>query len=86
MTMFAGNSTMSSLSPVIAYDDASKIFFNDDKTIGFGFVCQPLPGGNEETEKQLQTFLALDFPEGTTISFMLFRSPDIEDTFPCFVK
>lgn len=78
MTMFAGNSTMSSLSPVIAYDDASKIFFNDDKTIGFGFVCQPLPGGNEETEKQLQTFLALDFPEGTTISFMLFRSPDID--------
>ena len=76
--MYNGNDTMSALCPVIAFDKENKLFLNDDETVGYGFVCMPLSGGNEETKQQLEAFLALDFPVNTTISFMLFRSPDID--------
>ena len=76
--MYEGNLPMSDLSPVIGFDPKDKIFFNDDRTLGFGFVCTPLPYANAELMDQFKTFLGLEFPEGTTISFMLYRSPDID--------
>ena len=70
---------MSSLCPVIAYDEDSKIFYNDDNTIAFGFLCQPLPGITDSLEAQVRSLLTTDLPSGTTLSFMLFRSPDIDE-------
>lgn len=77
--MFEGNDKLSVLSPVIGYDSETKLFFNDDSTIGFGFICDPIPGGGEELNTQVQSFLNLEFPEHTTISFLLYRSPDIDE-------
>jgi conjugal transfer ATP-binding protein TraC len=76
--MFEGYDKLSVLSPVIGYDTETKLFFMDDRTIGFGFVCDPIPGGGDELNKQVQSFFNLDFPEHTTISFMLYRSPDLD--------
>ncbi|MGN0896394.1 MAG: type IV secretion system protein TraC [Succinivibrio sp.] len=76
--MFEGYDKLSVLSPVIGYDTETKLFFMDDRTIGFGFVCDPIPGGGDELNTQVQSFINLDFPEHTTISFMLYRSPDID--------
>ena len=42
--MFEGYDKLSVLSPVIGYDTETKLFFMDDRTIGFGFVCDPIPG------------------------------------------
>ncbi len=76
--MFENNLTLSALSPVVAYDDDTKLFFCDDKTVGYSFICIPACGGGEELQQQLQSFLSLEFVEDTTISFMLYRSPDID--------
>lgn len=76
--MFEGYDKLSVLSPVIGYDTETKLFFMDDRTIGFGFVCDPIPGGGDELNTQVQSFINLDFPEHTTISFMLYRSPDLD--------
>ena len=70
---------MSSLCPVIAYDEDSKIFYNDDNTIAFGFLCQPLPGITDSLEAQVRSLLTTDLSSGTTLSVMLFRSPDIDE-------
>ncbi|MDQ9780507.1 TraC family protein, partial [Acinetobacter baumannii] len=67
--MFEGYDKLSVLSPVIGYDTETKLFFMDDRTIGFGFVCDPIPGGGDELNTQVQSFINLDFPEHTTISF-----------------
>lgn len=76
--MFEGYDKLSVLSPVMGYDTETKLFFMDDRTIGFGFVCDPIPGGGDELNTQVQSFINLDFPEHTTISFMLYRSPDLD--------
>ncbi len=77
--MYEGNLSMAALSPVIGYDGEKDLFFNDDKTIGFGFMCQPLAYTNDSLHDKLKTFLEMDFPEDTTISLMLYRSPDIDE-------
>ena len=41
------------LLPVLAFDPESDLFFCDDQTLGFGFLCQPLAGGDEKTENRL---------------------------------
>lgn len=73
------NSGMSSLCPVIAYDEEKKLFINDDDTVGFGFLCQPLPGVSDSLESQVRSLLSTELPTGSTMSFMLFRSPDIDN-------
>lgn len=72
------NNSLSSICPVIAYDKESKIFLNDDKTLGFGFICTPLPGSSQELQAQLTSMLTSEFPKGTMMSFMLYRSPDLD--------
>lgn len=75
----ASRTGISSLCPVVAYDEEHEVFLNDDRTLGFGFLCQPLPGTTDSLQAQVVSLLTTDFPPGTTMSFMLFRSPDIDD-------
>lgn len=77
---YEGNPTLSKLSPVIGYNEETKLFNCDDKTLGFCFLCSPLPFANEDLQKQLQSFLSLEFPDNTTVSFFLYRSPDTDST------
>ena len=63
----------------LAIDNEKRIFLCGDHTLGFCFECQPLSGGSEKEKDKVDQLLSQNFPENTTISFLLFRSPDIEE-------
>lgn len=63
--------------PVLAYSQDEHLFLMDDKSLGFGFLCEPLSGADEKVQERVNGFLNQDFPVSTTIQFILFRSPDI---------
>lgn len=64
----------------LAVDNEHRIFMCDDKTLGFCFECQPLTGGGEKEHEKLDQLFSQNFPSNMTMSFLLFRSPDIEET------
>ena len=68
----------SQLSPVIAYDEEKEYFFNNDGTIGVGFMCRPLPGVDERQQASINNMLNQPFPNDTIISFMMFLSPEVQ--------
>nr|WP_298058510.1 type IV secretion system protein TraC [uncultured Halomonas sp.] len=65
------------LFPTLAYSPEDEIFFMQDKSIGFAFQCQPLAGGDKKIQDRVSGMLNYDYPEGTMIQFILYRSPDI---------
>ena len=66
-----------SLLPVLAYEPDRKLFFCADQTLAFGFLCQPLTGGDDKTESRLRVLLEEDWPAGAMLSFCLAASPNI---------
>lgn len=69
----------STLIPVVAYNQEDKLFYGDDQTLGFGFVCEPLCGADEKIQERMIGFLNQEFPKNSVMQFILFRSPDIND-------
>jgi len=67
-----------SLLPVLAYEPENKLFFCADQTLAFGFLCQPLTGGDDRTENRLRVLLEEDWPAGTMMSFCMAASPNIK--------
>ncbi len=67
----------SAVLPVLAYDEDKQFFIMDDKTVGFGFFCDPLTYGDEKIQERVNGFLNQELPKKTTIQIVLFRSPDI---------
>jgi conjugal transfer ATP-binding protein TraC len=65
------------LIPVLAYSEDDYIFLMDDKSIGFGFHCEPLAGADEKIQDRTIGMLNQDFPAKTTMQIILYRSPDI---------
>ena len=74
-----GYPSLSTICPVIAFDDKNQLFLNEDKTVGFGFMCRPLPGASSTLQSELTSLLSDEYPKGTIMSFMLFRSPDVDE-------
>lgn len=69
----------STLFPVIAYAPDEFCFLMTDRSLGFGFCCQPLCGGaNEQMQERVNSFLGQEYPANTVLQFMLFRSPDVQ--------
>ncbi|MGI9499764.1 MAG: type IV secretion system protein TraC, partial [Geminicoccaceae bacterium] len=66
------------LLPVLAFDPEQKLFFCADQTLAFGFICQPLTGGDEKTESRLRVLLEEEWPANTMMSFCLAASPNIK--------
>ena len=66
------------LVPVLAYHEDERLFLLDDHSLGFGFLCRPLCGGDEKVQERMSGLLNQDYPCGTIVQFVLFRSPDIE--------
>lgn len=62
-----------------AVDPESKIFLCDDHTVGFVYECQPLSGGSNKEKDKIDQLLGNMYPSGTSMSFLLYRSPDIEE-------
>ena len=67
------------LIPVLAFSSDDQLFLMDDQTIGFGFVCSPLPGGDNSVADRVNVLLNNDWPKDTLLQFGLFASPDIQD-------
>ena len=63
----------------LAVDSAHCVYLCDDKTLGFAFECQPLTGGGEKEHEKLDQLFSQNYPANMTMSFLLFRSPDIEE-------
>lgn len=66
-----------SIIQTLAYDEEERIFLMDDKTIGAAFMCNPLNFGDSKIQERVNGFLNQEYPEGSIISFCLFRSPDL---------
>src|SRR5690606_22778461 len=67
----------SSIIPTLSYDRESGMFVMADKTIGFAFDCSPICFMDTKLQERIQNVLNQDLPTGTTIQFLLYRSPDI---------
>lgn len=63
--------------PVLAYSEDDYAFLMDDKSMGFGFLCQPLNSATEKVQERTVGMLNQEFPAKSTMQFILFRSPDI---------
>ena len=63
--------------PVLAYSEDEQVFLMDDQSAGFGFICEPMCGADEKVQERMNGFLNQEFPAKTTLQFLLFRSPDI---------
>lgn len=72
-------SKASELIQVKRYSKENKIFEMADGTIGVGFICSPLSGCDSKVQDRFNGFLNQEFPEGTMLTFNLFRSPDIKN-------
>lgn len=80
--MFKRIKSLSSIYPVIAFNESNNIFIitNQHKTsLGFGFISEPLSGVDESISDRLEVLLNQDFPTNTTIQFSLIANPDIKD-------
>ncbi len=66
------------LLPVLAYSDDDNLFFMDDQSVGFGFICDPLPSGDESIADRVNVLLNNDWPKDTLLQFGLYASPDIQ--------
>lgn len=67
----------SSIIPTLSYEKKSGMFIMADKTIGFAFDCSPICFMDQKLQERIQNVLNQDLPTGTTIQFILYRSPDI---------
>lgn len=62
--------------PYIAEEE--EVFFLRDGGVGFGFICDPLLGGDEALEKKLESLYNL-VPEGATVQVSLWGFPFVEE-------
>jgi conjugal transfer ATP-binding protein TraC len=59
-------------------DPESNIFAMETGALGFGALCQPIPGASDEIAEKLNALLCMDFPAGTLVQCVAYASPDIE--------
>ena len=67
------------LLPVLAFDPESKLFMLDDDTIGFGYVADPLYGGDDRIAERIHALLRGNWPSNTLLQFHLISSRDLSD-------
>lgn len=60
----------------IAYDDDDRLFLLDGNQIGFGFICDPLPGADPKAADRLNVLLNQDFPIDSVLQIALHASHD----------
>lgn len=71
------NQRAEQLIPPMAADPERQIFLCDDQTLGCAFECQPLVGGANKEKDKIDLLLNQTLPTGSSLSFLLFRSPDV---------
>lgn len=79
VVLSAERATASSLFRVLAEAPDSGIFLLDDRSLGFGFICQPLAGISSGLFDRLNVLLNQEWPVDTLIQCLLFTSPDLPE-------
>ena len=64
--------------PAMAYNDQDQLFYLDPKSLGFGFICEPLFSADDKTGDRINVLLNQDWPKDTIVQFCLYTNPDIE--------
>lgn len=67
------------LFPVQAYDEGNKIYYLEDQSIGFTFICEPLSGADDGTIQQLKVLMKARYPADTILSVILWAGPEIKE-------
>jgi conjugal transfer ATP-binding protein TraC len=65
------------LFPVLAYDPQDNIFHLEKSSLGFGFSCVPLTGGDDRLFDRFNNLLNLSWPGETLLQFCLWAGPDL---------
>ena len=68
----------SRLFPALAYDPDNGVFLLEDRSLGFGFLCEPLSGADQAVSDRVNVFLNQEWPIDTLIQVSLWTSPDIQ--------
>jgi conjugal transfer ATP-binding protein TraC len=68
---------ISDLFPVQTYDRETGIYYLSPPSLGFGFLCWPLSGGDQKVFDRLNGLLNLQWPAGSIMQFCLWTSPDL---------
>lgn len=76
--MQAQADTLNQLFAVEAYDPELGLFQIHPGYIGYGFLCQPIPGYDQTTADKLNVLLNQAYPAGTVVQIALYASPDLE--------
>jgi len=63
--------------PWVAYDPETKVYLNQDGTIGFLWECRPLVFAGERDFDTLTGLLKLPLPDGSVLQFVLFADPHV---------
>ncbi|MCK9172175.1 MAG: type IV secretion system protein TraC [Desulfuromonas thiophila] len=66
------------LFPHLAFDEENLVFLLEPKSLGFGFICEPLYAIDDSTGDRLNVLLNQDWPVNSVVQFSLWASPDIE--------
>lgn len=68
---------ISELFSVQTYDRDTELFYLDKPSLGFGFLCWPLSGGDQRVFDRLNGLMNLHWPTGAILQFSLWTSPDL---------
>jgi len=63
--------------PWIAYDEETKVYVNDDNTVGLLWECTPLSFAGEKTFFTLEGLFRLGLPESSVMQFILYADKNI---------
>lgn len=70
----------SRLFSILAYDADDGLFLGEDRSLGFGFLCQPLSGADSAVADRVNVLLNQEWPVDTLLQVSLWTSPDIDAT------
>jgi len=86
LSLFSGKQPFSKYIMPVAYNEDLGIYINQDGTIGVMFECIPLLFASPQTIKSLSSLFHLNLPKGSTVQFILYADPFIEDYLYFFIE
>lgn len=77
MRVSAEREQIGRLLPVLAYARAEQLFYLEGPSLGFGFLCAPLTGGDDRVFDRFNNLLNLSWPPETILQSCLWAGPDL---------
>lgn len=68
------------LFPHLAYSQEDELYYLEPKSLGFGFLAEPLYTADDKSGDRLNVLLNQDWPVNSMVQFILWAGNDIENT------